>query len=113
MHDYETAIQNIDQAIEIDAKTPEMFNRRALINAARGNYEKALEDVKSYEAITDGELGHHVIDTRAFVYLKMGDYENAKPTTTKSSAATCDHPMLCWGEGLCVSTWVTLKRAAA
>jgi len=78
LHDYPAALTTIDEGIDIDPERVESYNQRALIHVALNEYDAALADIEEYEAHSEGELSPGVIDTRAFVYLMMGNSEKAK-----------------------------------
>ena len=75
---HEAALVDIDAAIALDDGLSGPYNQRALINASLGEYETALEDVKKSARANKNELSTHVRDTRAYVYLKMGNFVRAK-----------------------------------
>ena len=51
---------------------------RSLILAGIGEYDSALADIDKTIELHDGQLLPNIQDSRGFIYLKMGDLENAR-----------------------------------
>ena len=51
---------------------------RSLILAGIGEYDRALADIDKTIELHDGQLLPNIQDSRGFIYLKMGDLENAR-----------------------------------
>jgi tetratricopeptide (TPR) repeat protein len=82
MGELENALDFAGQAIELDPEDAGFYNNRALMRASAGDYEGALADmerlVELEEVESDDELSPGYLDSRAYVYLKLGEYEEAK-----------------------------------
>ena len=75
---YELALADYDQTIALNPDELDPYNERALVRAFIEDHAGALDDLATYAELNDGELPSFVLDTRAFVYLSMGDYEAAR-----------------------------------
>ena len=75
------------------------YNKRALVHATLGDYEQALADANKALELqpTDNSF---IIDTRGYVYLKAGQYEEAKQDYEELFARGFDHPAAILGGGL-------------
>ena len=72
------ALSEINQAIEVIPDYAEFYNVRALILAGIGEYDRALADIDKTIEINEGDLLPNIQDSRGYIYLKMGDLENAQ-----------------------------------
>ena len=68
----------MDQAIKLDPTQSGFYNKRALILADIGEYDRALADIDKTIELNDGELLPHIQDSRAYIYLSKGDLEKAQ-----------------------------------
>ena len=75
--DNELALADMDYSLELDEEQVGLHNMRALINAGLGEYEEALQDIRRFARANDNQLEPGVIDTRAYIYLKMGRFASA------------------------------------
>ncbi len=75
--DYTLALSDMDESLALDEEQVNIHNMRALVNAGLGEYDDALEDVRHFARANDNRLEPSVIDTRAYIYLKMGKYASA------------------------------------
>ncbi len=73
--DYEAAIRDFDQAIEINSNWAEAFYNRGLAYSKLGKYQKAIEDYSQALAINSNWAD--VYNNRGNAYYKLGDYEKA------------------------------------
>ncbi|MEZ4710386.1 MAG: tetratricopeptide repeat protein [Caldilineaceae bacterium] len=99
-HDYENALAEIDEAIRLDDKAPNPHNTRALINASLGQYEEALEDVKHYARANQNELTPSLLDTRGYIYIKMGRFSLARADYDKIFKQNMRFPYALLGGGI-------------
>lgn len=98
--DLETALDIADQAIELDPEEEEFYNNRALIRATDGDFEGALDDMEELEEFADGEeLSPHLLDTRAYIYMKMEAYDDAKEDYDAALAKDFKSPYTLLGAG--------------
>ena len=72
------ALAEINHAIELIPDYAEFYNVRSLILAGIGEYDSALADIDKTIGLHDGQLLPNIQDSRGFIYLKMGDLENAR-----------------------------------
>ena len=72
------ALAEINHAIELIPDYAEFYNVRSLILAGIGEYDSALADIDKTIELHDGQLLPNIQDSRGFIYLKMGDLENAR-----------------------------------
>lgn len=73
--EYEAAIKDFDQAIEINSNWAEAFYNRGLAYGKLAEYHKAIEDyTKALEINSDWA---DVYNNRGNAYYKLGDYEKA------------------------------------
>jgi hypothetical protein len=80
--DYPGALQELARAIELDPDWDVLYNHRALVWAALENplagladANRAVELAEAAGVSADNRAAN--LDTRAYVYLKLGQYENA------------------------------------
>ena len=77
--DFEQALIDLDQALNLDEQYDHALNLRALVYTMQGEPEKALADVNAALDLRSVEAGNaDLLDTRGFIYLKVGDFERAK-----------------------------------
>jgi tetratricopeptide (TPR) repeat protein len=93
--EHEAARQDYDRAIEIAPDDAGLYNDRALVLAYLGEYDEALASLVTYTELA-GKLPPYAMDTRAFVYLSMGNNEAAQEDYEAVLAAGFDseYPML-------------------
>ena len=72
------ALSEINHAIEVIPDYAEFYNVRALILAGFGEYDRALADIDKTIELNEGDLLPNIQDSRGYIYLKMGDLENAQ-----------------------------------
>ena len=72
--DYGQAIADLNKAIELDPKNAGAFNGRCWYNAVMGQHEAALADCNRSLALQPSDA---TLDSRGFVYLKLGQLDNA------------------------------------
>lgn len=71
------------------------------MRASAGDYEGALEDMaRIVELEDDDELLPHYLDSRAYIYLKMEDYEAAKADYDAALADDFKSPYVLFGAGI-------------
>ncbi len=72
--DYDRAIADLNQAIALDPKNAAAFNGRCWYNAVTGQDQAALADCNQSLALQPNDAA---LDSRGFVYLKLGQLDNA------------------------------------
>ncbi len=90
--EHTAALIDIDASIALDEGLSDAYNQRALINASLGEFETALDDIKKSAKANQNRLSDHVRDTRAYIYLKMGNFVRAKADYDKLFAAEFRSP---------------------
>jgi tetratricopeptide (TPR) repeat protein/S1-C subfamily serine protease len=97
----ETALEYADQSIALDPEADGLYNNRALIRATAGDFDGALADMDQVTELSpDGELPPHILDSRAYIYLKMEDYEAAKSDYDAALAEDFKSPYVLFGGGI-------------
>jgi tetratricopeptide (TPR) repeat protein len=99
--DLEMALDFADQSIELDPENETFYNNRALIRATAGDFEDALADMEELEEFAeDEELDPHLLDTRAYIYMKMEAYDDAKADYDAALAKDFKSPYPLLGAGI-------------
>jgi tetratricopeptide (TPR) repeat protein len=78
--DYDRAIQDYTQAIKLDPQNSEAFDNRCWTNATLNKLQEALKDCN--ESLRLRPNFGSTMDTLAFVYLKLGQFDRAIATYT-------------------------------
>jgi tetratricopeptide (TPR) repeat protein len=73
--DYNKAIESLNTALELDPTFKEAINLLVYTHADLGNYEKAIEYIKTYVSANPNEANPY--DSMGDLYFKMGDFDNA------------------------------------
>ena len=76
-----------------------------------GDYKGAREDLAVYEELSDGQLPPSVLDTRAYVYLKMQAYEEARQDYDTALAAGFESTYPLLGAGVAYARRGVMDRA--
>lgn len=74
--EYSESVAQYDVAIALDPGDHGYYNNRALAKAGLGDYQEALADLETVERL-EGRLPDGFLDTRAYIYLKMGANQQA------------------------------------
>lgn len=96
----EDALKDINHAIQLNPDKKGNFNTRALILTTLGKFNEALKDMEHYAELNKGKLPPAVLDTRAFVYLSMGDYAKAKADYDEAIAQNFSSFYVLLGKGI-------------
>lgn len=104
------ALEATDQAIALDPELISAYNNRALMRASTGDYASALEDMAQIEEL-EGELAPFALDSRAYIYLKMEDYEAARGDYEELLADDFQSPVTLLGAGVTYARTDELEKA--
>jgi serine/threonine protein kinase/Tfp pilus assembly protein PilF len=74
--DLARAIEEYNKALELDPQFGDALNGQGLIYRGTGDYEKSVDLLKRYAAVSPGEANPP--DSLAWTYLWMGDFDQAK-----------------------------------
>ena len=108
LRNFDQAIEDLNQAIALDEGVPDAYNIRALVHAALGDYDQALADVNKALELELGD-NTYAVDTRGYIYLKSGQYENAKLDYEEIFNRGLESPYFLLGEGV---TYAKLGESA-
>lgn len=113
MGNHDLALLDFDQVIVLDPEDAGAYNNRALERAYIGEFEGALADMEICAELEGGELPPSYLDTRAFVYLSMGDDEAAQADyeTALDAGMTSAYPRL--GVGIAYARLGNLEEGIA
>jgi tetratricopeptide (TPR) repeat protein len=98
--DLDMALELLTQAINDNPDEEWNYSYRALIRAQAGDFESALQDMEEVAALNGGEIPAEPLEIRAYIYLKMEDYEAAKEDYDEVLAADFKSPYSLLGAGI-------------
>ncbi|MEE8307044.1 MAG: tetratricopeptide repeat protein, partial [Gammaproteobacteria bacterium] len=91
-HDYDAAAAASSQAIDISPAEPRLHFERGMIEVARGNNARALEEVRLFESLVgDGVLPPGLVPALAYIYALAGSPEDAMRLFARVEAMTAEY----------------------
>jgi S1-C subfamily serine protease/tetratricopeptide (TPR) repeat protein len=100
MGNTEEALAVTEAMLELRPDLTRLYNNRALYHAYAGDYEAALAEIDSYIEAENDDLPLPMLDTRAYIYLMMGENESALADYEELLAEDFQNPYTLFGAGI-------------